>query len=109
MTPHNASQRPRPFERERSTFSESLVVNGLTIRVGDVLTMGGVNLLITTIRAVHNGRQLVFHTGELLVVKARSEFTIRRHRRPEVRRYEKRHGCGRFVCAPRERVPYGVR
>lgn len=86
MTPHNGPQWPRPFNSEQQTITERLVVNGTTIRVGDVIRTGGLDLRITNIRAVHNGRQLRFHTGELLVIKVRTELTVTRRRRLGVRR-----------------------
>ncbi|MCK1794731.1 hypothetical protein MTQ01_01550 [Streptomyces sp. XM4193] len=62
-----------------------LTVTAKTVRRGDVIDIGGRARRITDIRAVHGGRQLRLHTGELLVVDLDGEYTVTRGHSPDVR------------------------
>lgn len=60
-----------------------VAVTARTIRVRDVILIGGQPRRVVTMRAVHGGTQLRLDTGELLVLALRQEYTVTRVERPQ--------------------------
>jgi hypothetical protein len=53
-------------------------VNARTVKVRDVIVIGGRPRRVESMRAVHGGTQLHLHTGELLVIGLREDYTVSR-------------------------------
>jgi hypothetical protein len=60
-----------------------ITVTARTIRVRDVILIGGQPRRVVTMRAVHGGTQLRLDSGELLVIGLRQEYTVTRTERPQ--------------------------
>jgi hypothetical protein len=55
-----------------------VTVTARTVRVRDVILIGGQPRRIVSMRAVHGGSQLALDTGERLTIGLRQEYTVSR-------------------------------